>query len=96
MNKSNPHTRRAWKHRLRDEKARKTSRNLAIMKARLAIIEMNVSVLDYTIVTTYKILYVAILVQFSHISRGGAFLPRPFPIHILPSIFYWDCLQDLG
>ena len=66
MNKSNPQTRRAWKHRLRDEKARKTSmtrmKNLAIMKARLAIIEMNVSVLDYTIVTTYKILYVVILV----------------------------------
>ena len=31
-------------------------------EARLAIIEMNVSVLDYTIVTTYKILYVVILV----------------------------------
>ena len=54
-------------------------KNLAIMKARLAIIEMNVSVLDYTIVTTYKILYVVILVQFSRISRGGAFLHRPFP-----------------
>ena len=37
-------------------------KNLAIMKARLAIIEMTVSVPDYTIVTTYKILYVAILV----------------------------------
>ena len=37
-------------------------KNLAIMKARLAIIEMNVSVLDYTIVTTYKILNVVILV----------------------------------
>ena len=37
-------------------------KNLAIMKARLAIIEMNVLVLDYTIVTTYKILYVVILV----------------------------------
>ena len=36
-------------------------KNLAIMKARLGIIEMNVSVLDYTIVTTYKILYVVIL-----------------------------------
>ena len=48
------------------KKARKTSmtrmKNLAIMKARLAIIEMNVSVLDYTIVTTYKIIYVVILV----------------------------------
>ena len=65
-------------------------KNLAIMKARLAIIEMNVSVLDYTIVTTYKILYVVILVKFSRISRGG------FPIRILPSIFYWDCFQDLG
>ena len=54
-------------------------KNLAIMKARLAIIEMNVSVLDYTIVTTYKILYVVILVYFSRISRGGAFLHRPFP-----------------
>ena len=37
-------------------------KNLTILKARLAIIEMNVSVLDSTIVTTYKILYVVILV----------------------------------
>ena len=47
------------------------------MKAWLATIEMNVSILDYAMDTTYKILYVVILVQFSRISRGGAFLPRP-------------------